>query len=448
MNAIVANVTQALGHLLPRSDERPAANPWPLIGWGMGVLLVTFVGFGAWATNVELARGAHVPGKVIADSHRKMVQHQEGGIVGEILAREGESVEQGQILVRLDQIGFQSNREILLSRYIEDAVLQSRLEAELTDRESFVPPADLPKDDVRVGAVVANQEALLSARRKEILGQLTILRERVKQLALQIEGAEAQQTSNQRQLQLIQDELVGLRQLAEGGLVPLTRLRSVEREEARLIGEDGARTSEIAKIRVMIGETELQIAQTDQNYRRQILDDLKSVRTRLAETREQLLNSEDILRRGYIRAPIKGQVIGLAVHTVGGVVAPGSTLMAIAPADEKYVIEAQVSPMDADVVAAGQHAEIRFPSLPKRTTPLIHGSVQSVSKDTISEPQTGKQYYLARIEIKPEMVAKIERLNIVAGMPAEVLIKAGERTLLDYLVSPWVDLFSKAMREE
>jgi HlyD family type I secretion membrane fusion protein len=302
-------------------------------------------------------------------------------------------------------------------------------------------------DDPRVQAAYDNQLELFEARRDEITRQIAILEEQVRQYELQVAGMEAEQVANRDQLRLIREELTGLRELAEKGLVALPRVRALDRERSRLEGEYAARETEIARANVAAGEIQLQILKVTRDREREILAELGDVRSELTEIREQLKSARDALKRTVLIAPVGGQVIELMVHTIGGVVRAGERILDIVPRGERLIVEARVRPLDADTVRAGQPAHVVFTGLPKRTAPHLSARVMSISSDAVTDPQTGEEYFLARVRIDDADMAHISEANIVSGMPADVLIRAGERTLLGYLIAPWVELFGKAMHE-
>ena len=424
-------------------------DPWPTIRAGLIIIAVTFGGFGIWSAVTPLARGAHVTGRFAPEGNTQVVQHLEGGIIREIHVHEGQRVEKGQLLFLLDVTRSLSELEIFRNRLVEDRILEARLISELAGKPRLELPPDLAKDNVPswVRATIADQAALLKARQTETANRLDILKSRMTQLEHQIQGARGQQASNRTQSRLIGEELQGVRELRAKELVPITRVRSLEREVARLEGDQAAMSASIARAQVQIGETKMELLQATQTAEREALAQLNAVRTRLNEIREQLKASTDRFERAEIRAPLSGQAIDLKAHTVGGVISSGAPLVTIVPEGSKLIVLAEVNPLDADVVHPGLPAEVRISGLPRRTTPLLSGTVETISTDTIVD-KSGKSFYLARVVISPQELRKLGDVGIVPGMPVEVLIKAGERTALDYLVSPWTDLFERAMREE
>lgn len=431
-------------------EERITANPAAMIRGGMIVVAITFLGFGSWATFAPLARGAHVMGHVVTDSNRKTIQHLEGGIVKEILVREGAQVKEGDVLIRLDETQTQANLEIVSQRHLQEMVLEARLLAERDGLARINWPGVLQPHmaTARVKSAMADQEALFRARKNEFDGQIRAMTERIAQLRRQADALRRQVDANREQTSLLSADVEAQRNLEKKGFVSANRVREFEREAARIRAEQAAREAEVAEVEATIQATELQIIQTRQGFSRQVVTELQASRAKLNEFQEQLTAQTSVAERVTIRAPVDGQVVGLAVHTLGGVIAPGSPIMDIVPENDRLLIEAKVRLTDIDVAHAGLPAEIRFSSLPPRQSPLLSGRVLSVSNDTLTDPSTREQYYLARVEVKEGELKKLGSFNVVSGMPVEVLISAGERTMLDYLVAPVEGLFRRAMKED
>lgn len=429
---------------------RAASNPGPLVFWGMLVVAITFGGFGIWAAWVPLARGAHVTGQIVVDSSRKTIQHLEGGIVKEIRIQEGSRVRQGDVLLVLDETQVLANLKIITSRQLQERVLETRLVAERDLQRRIAWPKEIEArlDDAQIRAVVADQQSIFDSRRRELDGQVRAMSERAGHLRRQSAALARKMEAYREQIRLIETELAANRELEQKGFATSSRVREIERESARLRSELAAGDAQIAEVEASIQAAELDMIQTRQAFNRQVVADLQASRARLAELEQQMTSSSSIQSRTTIKAPVDGQVIGLAVHTVGGVVQGGQPIMEIVPENDRLIIEARVRPVDADVVHAGLPAEIRLSSLPPRQSPLLKGRVISVSSDTLSDFTTKETYYLARIEVREGEMAKLRAITVVPGMPVEVLISAGERTLLDYLVAPVQALFERAMRED
>ncbi|MBB4267069.1 HlyD family type I secretion periplasmic adaptor subunit [Roseospira visakhapatnamensis] len=421
-----------------------------LAGWL--VVLAAFGGLGGWAATAPLAAAVVAPGTIVVESNRKSVQHLEGGIVEEILVREGDTVRRGDVLVRLEPTQAMASAAVVTNQFETHQALEARLIAERDGRDTIVFPEDLrvtASVNAEVRAILDAQRQQFEERRKSVEGQISILEKRVDQNREEIEGLEVQRTSKRRQLEIFKDELVGLRELFEQGHAPRTRILAMQREMARLEGEIGADTASIARAQQAIGEAELQMIQTHQQFREDVVGQLREVQTQLSELRERSTVATDILSRTDIRAPREGIVQNLMVHTIGGVVRPGETLMEIVPEEDRLIIEAQVSPRDVDNVSPGMETEVRFSAFTSRNLPIIDGSLVQVSPDRIvDEHNPNNVYYEARVEVSDEELAKLGTLKLRAGMPAEVMIKTGERTVLNYFLKPLEDAMFRGMTEE
>jgi len=426
-----------------RSDVRPT------IRAGLVVLAVTVLGFGLWAGLTPLASGIHAMGQVVVETNRKTVDHLEGGIVKEILVQEGLKVRKGDPLIVLQGTQTRANREIGFARYILGRLAEVRLLAERSGSEQFVLPADLARyaADERVKAVMRDQMRLLQERRRQNLEQVSVQRHRMEQARQQASGIEANLNSNAAQLALAERENAAVQTLLSQGFATATQARSAEREFLRLQGEARSLEAERRRVAALEAEAHQQLEVVQAGYRREVSEQLDSVGASMRESSEQFAAAEDAERRSVIRAPQEGQVVGLAVHTVGGVVTAGAPLMYIVPEHEKLLIEGQIRPLDAAYVHRGMPAEVKFIGLPKRTSPLLRGHLLTVSNDTLSEPKGGLSYYLIRVEIQADQMRRLGDAVVTPGMPVELLLEADKRTVLEYLVAPWSDLFRKAMRE-
>lgn len=422
----------------------------PTVLVGAVILVLTFGVAGLWAALAPLDSAAHAPGRVIVESNRKTIQHLEGGIVAEIAVQEGNLVQEGDLLIRLDDT--QARSSYARNRNQLDALLaqEARLIAERDGASEISFPEDLTSRaaEPEVAKVMRDQERQFVERRQSLDGQTAILEQRIFEGMQEIEGIYAQRDSKIKQVKIFKEELVGLRELYEKGYYARTRVLAMEREVARLEGDIGSHTAEIARAESTIGETRLQIMQTEQQFREKVVESLRDVRTNIADLRERLVVAEDIFDRLEIRAPLTGRVQSIRYHTIGGVIQAGQPILDIVPLDDRLIIEAQVSPTDIDDIHAGQSAEVRFTALSGRTTPSIFGQVMSVSADAITDDKSGHSYYLARIDIPVDELGKLQDNKLQAGMPAEVLINTGTRTALQYIVRPLTDAMSRGMIEK
>ncbi|MEQ9393799.1 HlyD family type I secretion periplasmic adaptor subunit [Haliea sp.] len=416
---------------------------------GMLVVFVTFGVFGGWASLAPLQSAALAPGVVTVKDARKTLQHLEGGIVEEILVAEGSAVQAGDPLVRLDTTQLQAERSQLRGQYVSLQALEARLLAERDNLDAVVYPVEFAGlQDSRVDAAIAGQNAVFNARREATAGEREVLEQRIEQLSSQSDGIRAVRASNARLLESFETEIRDLRRLQEQGFTGKQRLTELERERASLMGENAEALSRIAGNEIRIGETRLQIIQLDRHRHTEIVNELETVQGRLYDLGERLRALEDRLARGIIRAPVSGVVLGLAVHTVGGVVRPGTALMDIVPEQLQLLIEAEVSPLDIDRIQAGDRARIRFSTFKSATTLVAEGTIITISADRLLRESSGAPYYLAQVEVDPASLARMPHVRLLPGMPAEVLINTGSRTLLQYLLQPASNVIARSFLEE
>jgi HlyD family type I secretion membrane fusion protein len=436
--------TAAPLHAPPRPPIRA-----PLLA-GLLFLLVFFLGFGAWAALAPLSSAAVAPGAVRVESNRKTVQHLEGGIIEELRVKDGDLVRAGQVLIRLDRTQAAAHHDALLHHHASLRAEEARLIAERDgrDRIAFGDELESRRDDPPVAEILAGQESIFATRRRSYRGQIEILRQRVEQLRSQIAGLGAQVASEDQQLALIAEETADVDSLVGKGLERKSRLLSLRREAAELAGSRGEHTAEIARAEQAIGETGLEMLNLADRLAAEVAEALQEVQGELAGIEEELHAAKDVLRRREIRAPIPGTVMGLQFFTDGGVIEPGVPILDVVPRGEKLVIEAQVSPLDIDTVKPGLPAQVRLTAFKQRRTPTLDGRVVQVSADRVADEQAGVVYYKADVEIDPTELARLEGVALYPGMPAEVLIQTGERTLADYLFAPILDSFARALREE
>lgn len=419
-----------------------------LIG-GTAIVGLLVFGIGGWAATTELSGAVIASGSLVVDSNVKKVQHPTGGVVGELRVRNGSEVRAGEIVVRLDETVTRANLAVITKSMEELAARQARLKAEQDGREEISFPAELIVRKAESGPadLMREEMRLFDLRRTARDGQKAQLKERIAQLREQIQGMTDQVGAKAREIELIARELKGVRELWEKSLVQLTRLTALERDAARLEGERGALISSIAQTKGKMTETELQILQVDQDLRTEVGRELAEIRGKLAELVEKRVAAEDHLKRIDIRAPQDGVVHQLSVHTIGGVVNAGESLMLIVPKADTLEVEAKISPQDIDQVRIGASAHLRFAAFNQRTTPELKAQVSHVSADTTKDEKTGATFYTARITPSASELARLGGLKLVPGMPVESFIQTGERTVISYLVKPLQDQFVKVWRE-
>jgi HlyD family secretion protein len=433
-------------------DPRRVIRRLNFIGVALIVLLVG--GVGGWATTAQLAGAVIAPGTIVVESNVKKVQHPTGGIVGEILVKEGSEVEEGNVLLRLDDTVTRSTLGVVRSQLDELMAREARLLAERDDASAIVFPAQLTGrgHDASATMAMAGEEKLFESRNTARTGQRAQLRERITQTNEEIQGLSAQQTAKEAELDLIAKELVGVALLYSKNLVSISRYTQLQRDQTRLQGERGKLIAEIARARGKISETELQIIQLDQDFRTEVLKDLREAQGKIAELKERFTAAEDQLKRVDLRAPQTGIVHQLMVHTVGGVIGNGEIIMQIVPRADELVVEAKIAPSDIDQVGAGSTAVVRIMAGNQRITPQIAGVLTRVSADLTRDQQQNstqpaQAYYIARIGLTPQEVARLNDIHLVPGMPAEVFIQTHERTPLQYLLKPLQEQIARTFRD-
>jgi HlyD family secretion protein len=418
----------------------------------VGCVVVAFlaVGLGGWASTAEISGALIAPGSVVVDSNVKKVQHPTGGVVGEVRARDGDHVKAGDILVRLDETVTRANLAIVTKGLTELYARKARLAAERDGADTVATPKELADKtgDPDVQDALASERKLFDLRRTARLGQKQQLRQRITQLQEEIRGLEAQQDAKTKETQLIEQELGGMRELWKKNLIPLDKLTALEREEARLQGERGQLIASAAQAKGKIAETELQILQVDQDLSSDVAKELRETEGKIGEYVERKVAAEDQLKRTDIRAPQDGVVFQSTANTVGGVIAAGDPIMLIVPETDNLQVEAKVDPKDIDKVQFGQPVLLRFSAFNIRTTPEINGTVARVGADTSTDQRTGQTYYLVRIAMTPEEIARLGTVKLTPGMPVEAFIQTGQRTMLSYLVKPLHDQLMRAFREK
>ncbi len=414
----------------------------------MSLLLVG--GVGGWASTTDIAGAVIAQGLLVVDSSVKKVQHPTGGVVGEVRVRDGDRVKAGDILVRLDDTQTRANLAIIAKGLDEYTARQARDEAEVGDAEAVEFPAALVArmDDPSVAQAINGERNLFETRHYARDVQKSELRERVAQLNEEIRGLETQQQSRASQTEWIKKELDGVRDLWEKNLVPFSRLTSLEREASQLDGDRGQLVAQIAQAKGKISETALQIVQVDQDMRADVGKDLAEIRVKISELVEKKIAAEDQLRRIDIRAPLDGIVMQSSVHTVGGVIMQGDTIMLVVPTIDVLSVEVRIAPQDIDQVYLGQTAALRFMAFNQRTTPELIGAVRRVSADVSQDQKSGAYFYTVRIGVPDEEVQRLGGLKLIPGMPVEAFLQTGNRKALSYLVRPIKDQIVRAFREK
>jgi HlyD family secretion protein len=428
--------------------QKPSPKPVALAGYVL--IFLTFGVLGSWAAVAKLDSAVVAPATISLEGNRRVVQHFEGGIVEEIRVAEADAVAQGDVLVRLSSVEAQSNLDVLSSRLDVARMIEARLLAERKLAEEIAFPDDLVSgENSIVSAVRDDQRDLFREGRSILKSQEDILRARMGQIEVQIEGLELQKSAFERRIDNYTEMLDRMRDGESRGLIQGNVLSQREDELIEIEANLGQVISDIAQARASIGETELQILQLTQEYRQRANTELEQIRAEISELQERRKVAADVLNRTEIRAPGSGTIQNLKVHTVGSVVRPGDVLMELVPEDEELIINARVSPIDKDNVQPGLSTEVRFTAFKTKLTPIMLGEVETVSGDVITPDNPNEPpYFLARITVDENDIPEEIRDRITAGMPADVIITTGERTVANFIVSPLMDAVRKSMIEE
>lgn len=426
-----------------------------------GAIIVALLlgGVGVWGATSKISGAVVAQGHVVVDSNVKKVQHPTGGVIGEIRVKEGDRVEAGELLVRLDDTVNRANLRMVAKQIDEIAVRRSRLRAERDDKATLEFPAALVarQDEPLVAEIMASELALFESRRSSRKGLQAQLRERISQVRQEVGGLEAQERAKTRELGFAREELAGLEKLENLRLVTAARITSARRSVAQIEGDLAQVIASAAQARGKIAEIELQIMQLELDFKTEVGNDLRDQQAKAAELVERRVAAEDSLKRTDMRAPQAGVVHQLAVHTIGGVVTPSEPVMMIVPEADRLVIEARIAPQDIDQVKIGNIAEVRFTAFNQRTTPVFEAVVTRISADLMNEAAAGQLqqtmspsrsvYYVVRLELVDDATVQTRNLKLIPGMPAEVYIKTVERTAVSYLMKPVADQFARAFRE-
>lgn len=424
---------------------------WPIIT-GLLMLIVMFGGTLLWSAWAPLESAVPAPGVVAVESDRKVLQHLEGGIVSAILVDNGDRVRNGQTLLELDDTRTRASFEIVQSQLMLALAVEARLLAERADAPQLQFPAEL-QDNSHPDAASARegQRQLFQARRSALLGETALLRQQITQFEQEIIGLEAQQDARLEQVQLLAGEVEDLRSLQAKGNVARHLVLAKERQLAELKGERGAYTANVAKARQGIAGAELQIQQLRKQRREEVETNLSETRRSVADLRQRLTAALDSLQRSTLSAPADGIIFGLHIHNPGTVLKAGEDILYVVPEDDNLIIDARLRPTDVDEVSVGLSANVQFGGLSYRDTPTLEGQVVYVSADT-KEPGPGQDpraepYYQVKVLVPPEQLERLGEVRLQPGMPAQVLIKTGQRTLLDYLISPFSQMLERAFIE-
>jgi protease secretion system membrane fusion protein len=420
---------------------RPNADYRSAVRAGVGILVVGFGGFLAWAALAPLDEAVPAPGVVAVESKRKRVEHLAGGQIREILVREGQLVRAGQELVVLDEAQSKAGLNAALSQWRVAAATELRLKAERDGLKTVAFPKELASEG-------RAQTEVFRARRAALEGELHILREAVRGLEGQLKSLEELESGRAKQVKLFQEQLGSFRNLREQGFVSRNQILELERQLAEVQSRESETLAGIAGVNAKLTELRMRAAQREVEYRREVESQLAEVQKELGTLGERVAAQKDVNSRLVIRAPVAGVVVDLAFHTVGGVVRPGDRILDLVPADDDLIVEARVAPQYIDRVRAGLTADVHFDAyLARAEQPVVRGAVTLVSADALADPRSGVAHYSVRVTVPRAELERLGRLQLVPGMQATVMVKTGERTLLAYLGRPLLRRFAAALTE-
>jgi len=414
---------------------------------GLVILMVVFGVFGLWSVLAPIDGAALAPGKVAVKSHKKTVQHLEGGIVQEIRVRSGDTVTAGQVILVMDDTQSVGQLEIIKGKLFALQARESRLLAERDGLLQVEYGRALVVEDARAQNEMASQNQIFLARKNARVGGMEVLQQRVEQLQTKVTGLTTLKSTKQELVLSYQEEVADFTDLLKEGFADKNRLRELQRNYARLKGEVAELISTVSGTEIQIGETRLQILQEDREFLTAVVDELGVVQTELYDVKERLGVLADTVLRTLVKAPVAGVVHSLQVHTKGAVISPGTAIAEVIPQSEELVVEARVSTTDVDRVKTGQLAKIRFSAF-NSAVPTIEGVLLSVSADSLIDEATGVPYYSARVEVTKDGLKDLRNLTLVPGMPAEVYITTGSRTLFQYMMQPISNSMARSLIED
>lgn len=433
-----------------QDTSAPPSNSAGASRLGLWVLGVGLGGFLLWASLAPLDEGVPTPGMVTIDTKSKAVQHLSGGIVKAVLVREGDVVTEGQPLLELDEDVARANHEAVRQRYLGLRAMQGRLLAEQGGLAGIAFHEDLlaARTDPLIASQMKTQQDLLQARRAALGADLGAIQENIQGQRSMIATFQSMLESRTRQHQLIEQELAQTRPLVADGYAPRNRLLELERSQADAQAAIADLTGQASRARQTIAELEQRRQARQQEYRKEVESALADVTREVQSDAQKMVAVTSELSRTQIRSPAAGQVVGLAVQSLGAVVQPGQKLMMIVPAGEPLVLETRIAPHLIDKVRPGLPTDVRFSAFAHTPQLVVQGQVTSISNDLLMDPATNTSYYLARVRITPEGMATLGKRQMQPGMPTEVIIKTGERSLLTYLLSPLTRRMAASLKEE
>lgn len=416
----------------------------------LGTIILLVGVMGGLAATTQISGAVIAPGALAVDSYVKPVQHLKGGIVRDIQVKNGDRVDAGQLLIRLDDTQTSANLAIIRKRLDELSARTARLVSERDGASAIAFPADLLSraGEDEIARTIAGERRLFDDRLASRQSRKSQLVERIQQLRQEVEGLVAQENGKRTEIDLIAKELSSLQRLFDKGIVPAAKVYALRRESASLTGELGNLVSSIAQAKGKMTETELQITQVDDDHSAEVSDQLRQAQSDTGQFMERLIAAQDDLKRIDIRAPQAGIIDHLSVHAAGAVISPGETIMQIVPDKDALVAELKLSPQDIDQVTVGQPVMLRFSAFNQRDTPQLNAKITKISAELTTDQHSGASYYVLRARVSKEEWGRLGQLTAVSGMPVEAFLQTGDRTVLAYLTKPMADQMARAFREE
>lgn len=425
--------------------KMPSHDDSSIIAFGLGLIFVVFILIGGWMAFAPLASSSVASGKVSADFGKKTIQHLEGGIVEAIYVKDGDSVKKDQVLIKLSDVQIKAQLDILRAQYQDAIALFSRLKAQRDGSANIEFPQELTDENV-----IKNQKNIFISTNKSIEDETAITNNRIVQLQSQIDGLSSLVKSKQNRLKSISEEILEWEDLYKQRLVDKLKIRELQREQNMVDGDLANTKSEIAKLKEQINEVKTQKLLREKEFKNETLQKFVEAETRISDLKSKIIANEDVLSRTTITSPIDGTILGLNLYTVGGVISPGKPLLEVIPQDAKLLVIAKVQTTDIDKVRIGLLADIMFPAFNIKQAHPIEGKVIHVSADVFMDEASKMPYYEAKIEVTKDGMQLLKEYDfvLVSGMPADVMIKIGDRTALSYLVKPFTDMLDRSFNEE
>ena len=451
MRGSIRTIAHDLADILPPPPGTPFLRLRLLAASAFAVVGVFVIGFGLWATYAPLESAAIAGGAIEAESSRKTIQHLEGGIVGRILVSDGDEVTAGQPLIRLDATRTRATVQMLQMQIWDAQALEARLVAEREGSETITFPAALTsaaRSDTSLAETMAGQVNIFNTRRRLQSSRIEVIQQRKAQSMREIAALRFEVEAATKRAAIVKGELATVAPMVKKGLQTRARLLQLEREQAEFDGRIGETLAQVSRAEQAVGELEAMILQLKNDQYNEIAQDLRDTQAVIFQLRERIQAADDVLARTVVRAPEAGTITDLRIHTLGGIVVAGEPLMDLVPRQDRLIVLAHVKPEDIDLVRPGLEARVRLLAYKHRRVPPVEGVLTYVSADRFVDKETQRAYYTARVRINEASLRELPEVEIMPGMPAEVLIKTGQFTVAQYMLRPFFDSFNRAFRED